>query len=244
MLYTTIGAGNVAVGLFERKHIVCRFNFSRIYWKGVDRAMSMYPQMFRIWTTKHISGCCGVNRRLSKIDDSVANTCPCCGRDDEPTTHLTRCPDPGRQLAFSQSVTTLSSWMEETHVDADMITCLRTYLRSAGKGSMVEIAKGYPHLHEWANEQDILGWDNLLEGRIGSTMMAIQRERLLSAGSRLHIDTWAGKLVSHLLSITHNQWIYRNTKLHLRLVEGKTMVEHDNVMNEVLSLLATDPDDI
>jgi hypothetical protein len=46
------------------------------------------------------------------------------------------------------------------------------------------------------------------------------------------------------LSITHNQWIYRNTQLHLRLVEGKTLAEHDAVMEEVLRLLATEPDDM
>ena len=32
--------------------------------------------------------------------------------------------------------------------------------------------------------------------------------------------------------------------MHLRLVEGKTMVKHDEVVEEVMRLLATEPDDI
>jgi hypothetical protein len=42
-----------AVALFEKKHIVSRYVFSTIYWEGIGRSMSIYPQMFRTWLTKH-----------------------------------------------------------------------------------------------------------------------------------------------------------------------------------------------
>jgi hypothetical protein len=117
-----------------------------MYWDGVERAMATYPQMFRTWTTKHVSGFCGVNRRLSRIEPATVNVCPCCGNEDESAAHLTRCPDPGRQLAFAQSVDSLLAWMSETHADENMISCLAAYLRSIGEGSMVAIARPYPHL--------------------------------------------------------------------------------------------------
>jgi hypothetical protein len=125
-----------------------------------------------------------------------------------------------------------------------MTACISAYLKSSGEGSMAEIAQPFPHLRKWAFEHDTLGWDNFLEGRIGKTLIDIQEAQLGVSDSKMHILTWASKLISHLLAITHSQWIYRNTKIHLRLVEGRTVIEHDEVMRDVLHLLATHPDDI
>ena len=200
--------------------------------------------MFRTWITKHSSGFCGSNRLLSKIDHTIENTCPCCGCHDESVAHLTRCRDPGRQLAFKQSIDILTAWMTETHTDPDVVSCISVYFTQLGEGSMTEIARPFPSLKQWATQHDTLGWDNFLEGRIGSELVKLQRVSLADNDSRLHINTWAAKLVQLLLSITHNQWIYRNTKMHLRSVEEKTLVEHDDVMKQVLRLISTDPDDI
>jgi hypothetical protein len=235
---------NVAMTLFERKHIVSRFVFPTIYWEGMNRFLSNSPQMFQTWLTKHVSGFCGTNRHLSRIDDTVVNTCPCCGHSDESVAHITRCPDPGRQTALSHAVDNLTQWLTATHTDGSMTACISAYLKSSGEGSMAEIAQPFPHLRKWAFEHDTLGWDNFLEGRIGKTLIDIQEAQLGVSDSKMHILTWASKLISHLLAITHSQWIYRNTKIHLRLVEGRTVIEHDEVMRDVLHLLATHPDDI
>jgi hypothetical protein len=242
-LYQEWGA-KTAREVFERKHIVSRYVFRHIYWGGLEKAMLSYPQMFRTWVTKQVSGFCGTNRHLAKIDTLVENVCPCCGNDDESTAHITRCPDPGRQKTFKQSVDKLLRWMKETHVDGNVITCLETYLSSRGEGSMVDIAQPYDYLTEWALEHDTLGWDNLMEGRIGQQLIHIQHAALIAKGSKLQIRTWASKFMALLLSITHTQWIYRNTKIHLRVVEGKTVAEHDEISCEVLRLLATDPEDV
>jgi len=118
--------------------------------------MTTYPQMFRTWVTKHVSPFCGANQGLLPIDPSVENVYPCCGNKDELVAHITRCHDPGRQLAFAQSVDSLLDWMEDTHADEDVIACLEVYLQSIGEGSMVEIAQPYPHLRPWAQEHDTL----------------------------------------------------------------------------------------
>ena len=101
--------------------------------------------------TKNVSRFCGVNQCLSRIDLSIENVYPCCGNKDKSVAHITRCRDPGRQLAFAQSVDSLLDWMEDTHADEDVITCLEVYLQSIGEGSMVEI-----DLRPWAQEHDTL----------------------------------------------------------------------------------------
>jgi hypothetical protein len=132
-------------------------------------------------------------------------------------------------------------WMEETHCDLNMIECLEEYLLHRGKRHMRTIAKGFPHLTGWAQETDILGWDNLMEGRIGTTMLAMQKDALKRAGSHRHIKSWSTEFIHHVLGITHKQWIFRNTRTHTCLLDGKTEAEHNTIMDQVGQLLFTDP---
>ena len=109
---------------------------------------------------------------------------------------------------------------------------------------MIDIAMPYPHLHKWAQEHDILGWDNFLEGRVGSQLFQLQQDKLHRHPSRLHIKTWGSKFIQHVLSITHDQWIFRNARVHIKLLEHKTVDEHDSIMESVMDRLTTPPEDL
>lgn len=240
-LYEAWGKG-IAQELFQRRHIVSNHNFHFIAWDNVARVMSSYPQMYRTWVTKHISGFCGNNRQLSRIDPSTVNRCPCCHHPDDSTSHLTRCLNPGRKAMFTKSVDELLDWMEDTGCVPGLISCLETYLSSIGEGSMIETAKPYPHLEEWAIEHDILGWDNFLEGRISKKLFHLQQRHLVKLGSRIHIHTWARKFTRLVLAITHRQWLFRNARIHIRLQEHKTPQEHQDIMDSVAKMILLDPE--
>jgi hypothetical protein len=47
-----------------------------------------------------------------------------------------------------------------------------------------------------------------------------------------------------VLDITHQQWLFRNTRVHIRLLEGKTTEEHNAIMEDVLERLSTSPGDL
>jgi hypothetical protein len=234
----------VAQALFQQKCLVSTYHFQYISWDFLDAALQKYPQMFRTWVTKHVSGFCGTNRRLAHWDDSVDNICACCGCQDESTAHLTRCRNKGRQLMFAESVNQLRVWMEHNDSDADIIRCIQTYLTTHGEGSMEEIAKGQRRLHQWAREHDILGWDSFLEGRVSQRLFHLQAQHLQISKSKKHISTWARCFIQQLLNITHQQWLYRNARIHIKKVEGKTSGEHRDIMRQVQNMLHHDPDDL
>ncbi|KAL3780888.1 hypothetical protein HJC23_009934 [Cyclotella cryptica] len=217
------------------------WTITEVAWAAVGKAMLAYPQMYTLWVTKHVSGFNGTNRHLSRIDNSIVNRCPCCGEADESTAHITRCLNPGRQRVFQQSVDTMLDWMEESHCDQNLIECLEEYLLRRGRRSMRNIARGLPHLNAWADEMDILGWDNFMEGRIGNTIFVMQKEWLKHSGSRRHINSWSTEFIHHVLGITHKQWIFRNMRTHICLLDGKTATEHNDIMEQVGQLLFTDP---
>jgi hypothetical protein len=106
---------------------------------------------------------------------------------------------------------------------------------------MTRISERYFHLSECAKEMDALGWDNFMEGRVGSTLFSMQKLALKRSGSRLHIKSWSTNFIRHVLEITHKQWIFRNTRTHICLLDGKTEAEHNTIMEQVSQLLFTDP---
>jgi hypothetical protein len=225
-LYIAWGS-QTAQRLLGRKDIVIHLRFHHIAWDAVGRAMTSYPQMFALWA-KHVSGFSGTNRQLSRIDATIANKCPCCGQIN--TLHESR------SLAMD--------WMEESHCDRSLIECLEEYLLRRGKRTMTSISATFPHLSKWAIEMDELGWDNFMEGHVGSTLFHMQKLELKRSGSRRHIHSWSTKFIHHVLGITHKQWIFRNTRTHICLLDGKTEAEHITIMEQVGQLLFTDPQNL
>jgi hypothetical protein len=94
-------------------------------------------------------------------------------------------------------------------------------------------------LLQLANQQDVIGWDNFMEGKISTLFLSVQHSHLLSADSILTCHDWTHHFISKLLHITHGQWIYRNIfknheKQHgmLRSTERRRLLrEIDHYMN-------------
>lgn len=199
----------------------------------MDKVMQRkFPKRFRVWITKHVSGCCGVNSHLNHIDSSVENICPSCGlkgtvRTDErtgkthnvggeTTHHITVCPDHDRTLLFRNSVSGLVSWMDSNDTDPFLSELIEQYLRHRGHNTMYEVA-GYhiPHRYDLLIKyHDKLGWNNFIEGRILSLFAQHQRDYLVNQDTYMTAETWMVGLIEQLLKIPHQQWLYRNAKVH------------------------------
>eukprot|EP00956_Cyclotella_meneghiniana_P028836 scaffold68204_cov23-Cyclotella_meneghiniana.AAC.8 len=53
-----------AQALLAQRNIVSKENFDLIYWDAMEEAMKVYPQMFKVYITKHVSHFQGTNRQL------------------------------------------------------------------------------------------------------------------------------------------------------------------------------------
>ena len=106
---------------------------------------------------------------------------------------------------------------------------------------MVELLAAHEEFLPFAMDHDTLGRDNCLEGRVVVNLIHLQAGFLHHAGAYMHICTWAKKFIQLLLNITHRQWLYRNARIHLRTVEGKTEKEHLQIIDEVRDMMLVDP---
>jgi hypothetical protein len=146
-----------------------------IYWEGMEKAVSKFPDTFKFWISKHVSHFCGTNRFLSKIDPSVKNICPNCGQPDESTSHIIRCSDPGRIASLEAAIEDLSDWMDENDTDPILQHLIGEYLLGRGVLQMSDIIEAEQEYIDFATIHDDLGWDNFVEGRISKASFTFRR---------------------------------------------------------------------
>jgi hypothetical protein len=68
-----------------------------------------------------------------------------------------------------------------------------------------------------AEYHDHLGWDDFLEGRICTLWVELQSQDLQEWQLECNTDYWACGLMCRLLEIVHQQWLYQNETVHMKL---------------------------
>ena len=236
----------VARDFFHSKKIIDKTHFDLIHWEGMGAAMKSFPVMFRRWITKHVSGFCGCNEHLAHYVPDLSPKCSVCDAPRETTAHITVCQDPARTSLYTVSVDSTVSWMKANDTAPLLLQLIESYLRARGSKTMSEIAPpdiGVDY-DVFVQYQDILGWQNFIEGRFLRYMVQLQREYLSDRDTWRTAETWARGLIEQLLRLTHRQWLHRNAILHFRLSDGRTIAERESLIRRVQDLMWTDPEDL
>ena len=92
-----------------------------------------------------------------------------------------------------------------------------------------------------AHSQDMIGCREFMEGKISNEFAKIQRAHCAVAPCRMNGDDWMRHFISHILHITHAQWIFRNTTLHDKVRGTLRLRERMDVLHEVERYIDTDP---
>ena len=230
----------VAQQLYDEESILARNDFHLVWWDGVGAVMRRYPKQFRNWVTKQVSGAGGTNHELAKIDTTVLDVCPNCNYTPETTKHMTRCRHDGRRTLFLSSAAAVLDCLATTEPDPELMDMMDTYISSQGD---VTLSACLPHVHSkfsfLAAAHDSLGWDNFMEGRISKLWLETITPFLKQA-SRKSPQQWGRNFIDCLLSLTHKQWIFRNTKVHFK-TEGLTEAQHEALAKRIKELITTQP---
>ena len=135
--------------------------------------------------------------------------------------------------------------MTTTPVSKALILMVRDYLLAQDTKRMVDCVPTHaPELLALAEIQDRLGWDNFVEGRISklflSTATPIYRRSYRKGTAR----QWGRKLVNSPLQLTHKQWLFRNSHVHIRKVDGMTEAEHEELFDQVRDQMLIGPSEL
>jgi hypothetical protein len=249
MEITHLWGEQVAQDLLHRWKIVHTNNFPLVYLEGMDKVMRSFPEMFRVWITKHVSHFNGTNRMLSrflasKTWEKVKNRCPNCRCFDKSTQHITRCRDEGRTDIFTEFVTSLVQWLSAQHTHLEVVYLFRSYLLARGTHTMASLLRPESRLRLVAEYHDRFGWDNFLEGRICAIWVELRSQDILEHRLERNADHWAQGLMRCLLETVHKQWLYQNATVHMELKDEMTLEQHKTILTRIETCLGINPGDL
>ncbi len=158
----------IARDLYSNKQIVHETNFHLIWWEGIKAVMDDYPRMYQVWITKHVLEFCGTNMQIYYRHKGAHNPkCGCCNIEDEYTTHINRCLDPGRTEMFCTLVQDLTKWMQSTLQHQGVVQMVEDYLLFRNKKWMQDCSRvEEAGLRSLAIASNRLCWDCFLERHI------------------------------------------------------------------------------
>jgi hypothetical protein len=196
--------------------------------------------------TKHVSEFCGNNiQRYYWSKGQHSPKCKFCLTEDKYTMHTCRCREAGRECMFHISVKELFTWLTSTLGDQQVAATVEKYLLACSKSQMIECVHGTDQdLQAAAADNDQLGWDSMIGGRISSKWLMVVGPLILKTRQKMPPQVLGTKFIDKLPNNVHKQWIYRNLVLHYRGKDGLMIPEHQDIMNQVESHSLTDPDSL
>jgi hypothetical protein len=187
--------------------------FDLVDWQAVHRSLSDFPEMFRVWASKHMSRFCGVGRMQKICGFWDHSRCPRCQEDNETTTHVLVCNGGGATQEWVDRVTNLGMWLIEVNTHPSVQQCILASLMERSTTTSFA-THADPVCHFAAVEQDEIGWQNFAEGKISRSWGSLQLQHYQEQHSRRTVDKWTSGLVTQLLELTHGMWLHRNGVLH------------------------------
>ena len=100
-------------------------------------------------------------------------------------------------------------------------------------------------MEKLAQSQDTIGWRKTLEGRVPNLFYAIQHTYLATRQTlKLTGEDWMKGFITHLIHISHSQWLFWNFTLQDQLHGYRNLKERAEVALRIKVLSQTDLDRI
>ena len=220
--------------------------FDAVDWEARDAALAKTTDMFRLWLCKQCSSFCATGRNMGRWFGSEITQCPNCEAAQEDSAHLLHCPDPGRSSYFREECQHLQSWLLQEHTDPVLGAALGEYIASRGSITLRQALgrSSDRQLLRLADQQDVIGWDNMMEGKIALLLRDYQGAYLTTSSSMLTSSDWVRQFIQKLLHITHGQWIYRNVSKHHSRHGLLKDLERRSLLREIDQYMSVSPEEV
>ena len=206
--------GNRLLKWWTRKSKPSAGVFAKVDWEALSSAMKKVPQTRRIWIAKHAAGFCAVGKMMSRFNSEISPQCPRCSEPVETAQHVWACQDPGAVAQWEKSLERLDYWMRDHNTAPSIRTDILAHLRAWKQGARDGVGPSASITLPALLEQDEIGWDAFLEGRVSNQWIGIQQRYLLSIKSMASSSRWLAALITKLWDVAWDQWEHRNGIVH------------------------------
>jgi hypothetical protein len=107
----------------------------------------------------------------------------------------------------------------DANVKQNLSDMIEAYLLAQGRRTMKDCTPLHSPYNHIASAVDNLGWDCFVKGRILQVLIDAVKPMLCRYIPRGSVELWGAKFIKSLKSITHKQWLYRNSDVH-HVIDG------------------------
>ena len=207
--------------------------FDLVDWQAIRRASENSPPLFRLWASKNACGQCGVGKWMERWKYWDDSRCPLCLHPEETARHVPICPSAVTRQAFQEGLTQLTKKLQLNDTHDDISQCLIQGIQFRHL-SFSHFAT--PYTLPAAMEQDQIGWEATIEGRISSKWASLQGGHLLRTASKRQSHTWAASAVEGIWEFTHHIWTTRSKRVNDMRAEEEAQTTNSNLNSQIREL--------
>jgi hypothetical protein len=142
-------------------------------------------------------------------------------------------------MQLRQSIEGVMDILSEANVAQDLSDIIEAYLLAQDRRTMKDCVPSHSPYKNVATAVDNLGWDCFVEGRIPQVLIGVVKPMLRRYSPRGSVELWGAKFIKSLISITHKQWLYRNSDVH-HIIDGLSSRQQQELTIRIHELLQTE----
>jgi len=146
-------------------------------------------------------------------------------------------------MQLHQSIEGVMDILSDVNVDQHLSDIIEAYLLAQGRRTMKDCISSLSSYNHVATAIDNLGWDCFVEGRIPYVLIDTVKPMLRRYIPKGSVELWGARFIKSLLSITHKQWLYRNSNVH-HVIDGLSARQHQELTARIHYLLETKKDSL
>ena len=198
-----------------------------INWKAHSRALNRHEAK-KVTIIKYLHNILPVGSLVHRYDPKYKDECPTCGAPDEDQLHLTRCPDPTRQVWRATTLCATRKKLEKLGTDPVIIDIVLDGISSHFEDTLL-CPNHYPDNY-WllVASQNQIGWDNFLKGRLSQEFATLSQRTTKNNGI-----TWTTTLSAFVLAQWLLLWTQRNEDRHGKDKEEQSEARLEQLYREV-----------
>ena len=179
--------------------------------QATEDAMKTMPIARQHWLSKHAAGFNAVVKNMKRRKHWAHSKCPRCLQTEEDSEHITKCQGTGAPEQWKQSIEQLEKWMRTINTEKNIIRAVIQGLTAWNADQPVEKENFSQSIELTIDQQEKIGWRNLLEGFPAKRWAEQQEDHLERTGSKRSSRRWKAALVKKMAEVTWQMWDHRNT---------------------------------
>ena len=195
---------------------------SLVDWESHQRAIkrattnSKIPEKF---ITKFIHNILPTGKIVNRYKPFYNPGCPSCDHQCEDQFHLLTCPNIERTKWKSRMNKDLIKFCQDTKVSEELQLLLINGISDHLQDTPLEDPQQYPaSLQVLIQDQQLIGWDQFLKGRISKLWVNIHQKQLTQRNIQITLFNsgvgWSSHLIAIIWSHVYSVWITRNLARH------------------------------